>query len=59
MDKKKLKDFREKLIAKRTELTEGFARSKSEATEATQESAGGGTEDFVDYAVSKLGKYKG
>src|SRR5688572_23194146 len=53
MDKKKLKEFREKLLLKQTELTQGFARSKSEAT---QDTSGGGTEDFVDYAVNAYTK---
>src|SRR6188474_325247 len=53
MDKKKLKEFREKLLQKQTELTQGFKRSKSEATADT---SGGGTEDFVDYAVNAYTK---
>ena len=53
MDKKKLKEYREKLLAKHTELTTEFARSKSEAS---SEMSGGGTEDFVDYAVSAYTK---
>jgi len=52
-DKKKLKDYREKLLAKHKELTKGFTRSK---TEATQQTTGTGTEDFVDYAVNAYTK---
>ena len=54
MDKKKQKEFREKLLEKQRELTQGFTRSKTEATSV--ESSGGGTEDFVDYAVNAYTK---
>ena len=53
MDKKKLNEFREKLQEKQTELTREFSRSKNEAT---SDLSGGGTEDFVDYAVSAYTK---
>ena len=53
MDKKKLKEYREKLLEKQKELTQGFERVKNAAT---QDTSGGGTEDFVDYAVNAYTK---
>jgi len=52
MDKRKLKVFREKLLAKQAELTRGFERNKS----VTSDSQSSGSEDFVDYAVNAYTK---
>ena len=52
MDKRRLREFEDKLLQKHSELTTDYARSKEASLGDTDE----GTEDFVDYAVKAYTK---